>query len=99
VGEPTAARVVDRPDAFRYELLVDDRLAGWIEYSLHPPRIVMMHTEVDRAYEGRGLASRLAKGALDDARARDLKVVPRCPYIARYIDEHPQYRDLVDRGR
>jgi predicted GNAT family acetyltransferase len=88
--------VVDDPDEERYEAVVDGAVAGSAFYHLRPGRIVFLHTEVDPAYEGHGVGSRLAKGALDDARAKGLRVVPRCPFIAHYIREHPEFQDLVD---
>ena len=55
-----------------------------------------MLTEVYESYEGLGLGSRLARAALDDARARGLKVMPLCPFIAGFIERHlDEYRDLV----
>jgi predicted GNAT family acetyltransferase len=87
--------VIDKPDEGRYEALVDGTLAGSAFYNLSPGRIVFLHTEVDPSFEGHGVGSRLAKEALDDARSKGLHVVPRCPFIARYIREHPEYQDLV----
>ena len=55
-----------------------------------------MHTEIDPAFEGKGLGSALAKGALDAERALGEPVVPLCPFIRAYIDRHPEYADLVD---
>ncbi len=88
-------RIVDRPEARRYEALVDDRLAGFAEYRELPGRIVFIHTEVAAEFEGRGVASRLAAGALDDVRARGLGVTAKCPFIAAYIRRHPEYADLL----
>ena len=88
-------RVVDNPAANRFEVYTDeDALAGFAEYQRHNGKIVFIHTEVDPAFEGEGLGSRLASGALDAARAEGLKVVARCPFIARYLSRHPEYADL-----
>lgn len=87
--------VADNPAANRYELQVDGELAAFTTYRLHPDRIVFLHTETLDAFAGHGLGGRLARAALDDARARGLHVVPRCPFVARYIVEHPEYQDLV----
>ena len=57
--------------------------------------ITLVHTEVFAAFSGQGHAAVLARGALDDARARGLTVVPSCPYVASYIGKHPDYADLV----
>lgn len=78
----------------RYELEVDGRLAI-AEYRLRPGRISFTHTEVPDALEGRGIGKRLVKAALDDARAKGLKVVPMCPFVKHYIDTHPEERDLL----
>jgi len=95
VPEADGIDVTDNAGAHRYELRVDGALAALAVYELHPGRIVFVHTETKDGFEGRGLAGRLAAAALDDARARDLLVVPRCPYIAEYIRRHPEYEDLT----
>jgi predicted GNAT family acetyltransferase len=45
--------------------------------------------------EGQGIAGRLVKAALDDARSQRLTVVPICRFVAAYIRRHPEYRDMV----
>ena len=57
--------------------------------------IVITHTLVPPRIEGRGVGSRLIRGALDAARDQGLKVVPQCPFVRTYIDRHPAYRDLL----
>lgn len=91
--------VTDAPEASRYEAHAADRLAGFARYRLSPGRITFIHTEVDPAFEGGGVGSRLARHALDDARARGLAVRPLCPFIAAYIRHHPEYADLVEPTR
>ncbi|GJF06441.1 hypothetical protein PSD17_53880 [Pseudonocardia sp. D17] len=49
------------------------------------------HTEVDDRFGGRGLGGVLARGALDAARARGLRVRPDCPFIRSWIEKHPEY--------
>jgi uncharacterized protein len=66
------------------------------KYVLRPGRIAFVHTEVYESYGGMGLGGRLARAALDDARARGLVVMPFCPFIAAYIERHlDEYGDLV----
>lgn len=87
--------VRDNPDETRYEIRVDGQLAGFAQYRARPGLLAFIHTEVDPAFEGQGIGSRLAKEALDDARAQDLAVLPFCPFINDYIRRHPEYTDLV----
>ncbi|HSU01695.1 MAG TPA: GNAT family N-acetyltransferase [Nocardioides sp.] len=86
---------VDHADVHRFELRDGDEVLGFIVYRLADDHITLVHTEVDPAHEGQGHAATLARGALDDARQRGLRVVPSCPYVAAYIGKHPEYADLV----
>ena len=88
-------QIFDNAAEERYEAQIDGAVAGRANYQLEPGRVVFLHTEVDPAYEGRGIGSALAKDALDDVRSKGLRVVARCPFIARYIREHPEYQDLL----
>ena len=87
--------VRDNPDEGRYELFVDERLAGLATYILSGQTMTIPHTEVQPRFEGQGLGARLARFVLDDARDRGLRVVPRCPFVAAYIKRHPEYADLI----
>jgi predicted GNAT family acetyltransferase len=89
--------VEDNPDARRYEARLGDDVAGTIVYVLEPGRITLIHTEVDPRFEGQGIASRLAAGALDDIRGRGLALVPMCSFVRSYLGRHPEYADLVAR--
>ena len=64
-------------------------------YQREGDTIVFTHTLVPPRIEGRGVGSRLIRGALDAARDQGLKVVPQCPFVRTYIDRHPEYRDLL----
>jgi len=85
----------DVPDESRYVAQLDDAEAGVVEYQLDGDVIMFTHTGVPPEFEGRGIASRLARHVLDDARGRGLDVLPRCPYISGWIARHPDYLDLV----
>jgi hypothetical protein len=88
--------VRDDPDKNRYEIHDGDQLAGVSEYKLSPGKIAFTHTEIDLAFTGRGLARQLVTEALDDARRRDLEVLPFCPYVRKVIASSPRrYLDLV----
>ena len=91
----SALVVRNNPEELRYEALRDDQLVGLIRYRTEPGVVVLVHTEVDEAVEGTGVGSALVRGALDDLRARGLRLVPVCPFVAAYLRRHPEYADLV----
>ncbi|MFC4003590.1 GNAT family N-acetyltransferase [Prauserella oleivorans] len=90
-----ATRVVRNEESSRYEVWVGDTVAGYSEYREQGGRTVFKHTEVDDAYEGQGLGTTLAAGALDDAMGRGQTLVPVCPFIANYVRKHNQYTPYV----
>lgn len=94
-GPLEEAVVVHVPDESRYELRLDGRLIGLAAYRRRNGRIVFTHTEVDESCSGRGLGTKLVAAALDDARHQGLEVVPLCPFVARFIERHPEYSGLV----
>lgn len=85
----------DNPARHRFEILIDDSLAGFAAYQQRPGVVIFTHTEVDPAFEGKGVGGTLARAALDQVRARGDKVVARCPFIAAFIERHPEYQDLL----
>ncbi|MGW8380631.1 GNAT family N-acetyltransferase [Streptomyces sp. ODS28] len=87
--------VRDNPQGSRYEVFSGEDLAGFSQYRLTPGRITFTHTETAPAFAGQGLAKRLVAEALDDVRRRGLAVLPLCPYVKKYIAQHPAYIDLV----
>jgi uncharacterized protein len=92
--------VRDNRSADRFEILVDGTVVGWLTYRRSGDRLTAIHTEVDEAYAGRGLATRLVASALEMIRDEGLTVRPSCPFVAAYLDKHrddePGYRDIVE---
>lgn len=96
MSEHATVTVRDNPERNRYEALVESGVvAGFSEYKKRGDLLIFMHTEVDDAFEGQGVGSALARGALDHARLAGLSIRPLCPFIKSYVDRHPEYRDLV----
>jgi predicted GNAT family acetyltransferase len=89
--------VADNAEKQRYEARQGSEVVGFILYRLDPGRITLIHTEVAPALEGKGIASQLVTGALDDIRRRGLTIVPICPFVRAYLRRHPEYADLVAR--
>jgi predicted GNAT family acetyltransferase len=88
--------VLDVPDKGRFEARDEEQqFAGMVTYQLTGDIIVFTHTEVDPAFEGKGVGSQLARAVLDDAKAKNRTVVPICPFIKGWIEKHPDYQGLV----
>jgi len=88
--------VADAPERDRYEVTLDGELAGFARYVQRGGRTFFVHTEIDPEFEGHGLGSKLAAGALDAERAAGHTIVPLCPFVRSYIDRHPDFLDLID---
>lgn len=80
----------------RYELEMDG-LTAIAAYRMEDGAVAFTHTVVPPELEGRGIGSRLIKGALDDVRARGLTFIPYCSFVAAYAERHPEVRDLLAR--
>ena len=89
--------VRDNPERQRYELVVDGEVLGIADYVVQGDVIVMPHTVIAPARRGQGLGAVLVAGALDDIRRSGRTVVPRCWYVAEFIDDHQEYADLLAR--
>jgi predicted GNAT family acetyltransferase len=92
--------VANAPDRDRYELSIDGEVVGFTAYRARPGLIAFIHTEVDERFQGRGLADKLIRFALEDARAQGLAVLPFCPFVNAFIDRNREFEALVpDRNR
>jgi uncharacterized protein len=86
--------VLHNAAASRFEASVEGRLCV-ADYQLHRGVMAMVHTGVPPQLEGRGIASAIVQAALDHARAQGHKVRPDCSYVARWMQRHPAYLDLL----
>ena len=80
--------------ATRYEAVVQG-LQCVADYVIEDNRIIFTHTFVPPELRGKGIAEKLVRAALDDARAQKLKVVPACSYVTEFVQRHAEYRDLT----
>ena len=78
----------------RYELAVDGHIAATY-YEIADGVITFVHTEVPPELGGKGIGSKLIKGALDRVRTDGLKVIAQCPFVKGWIDKHADYADLL----
>lgn len=90
-------RFVHHHEQRRYQAVLDDRVVGTVRYSLRGKHLTIEHTETDAGQRSQGIARRLTRHVLDDARTRGLVVDPQCPYAKRFVDQHPEYSDVLSR--
>jgi uncharacterized protein len=89
-------KVTDIPEKERFEGRDDNgELLGFVTYQLTGNIIVYTHTEVLPQYEGKGVASTLAKHVMDDARSHSRHVVPLCPYLSSWLERHHDWDDII----
>jgi predicted GNAT family acetyltransferase len=86
--------VSNNPAQNRYELKVDGHIAATY-YEIANGVITFEHTEVPPELAGKGVGSKLVKGALDQVRTEGLKVIAQCPFVKAWIDKHPDYTTLL----
>jgi NAD+ kinase len=96
-GDADDAIVVDGFEQSRYEIRIGGELAGMLHYRRAGNRVTLLHTEIEPAFEGRGMGSRLAAAALTDARTRGTPVLVECPFVRAYLERHPEYQELTRR--
>jgi len=84
----------DNAELKRYELPVGGETAV-VTYNLSPPNLMITETLVPERLEGQGIASRLARHVLADAKARELLILPVCPFFSAYLQKHPEHADAV----
>ncbi|RMB79422.1 GNAT family N-acetyltransferase [Streptomyces shenzhenensis] len=97
MSESSTTTVVERVDAdHQYEILVDGRRAGLTAYRDLGMQRVFFHTEIDEAFAGQGLGLQLVQQALADVRASGMRIVPVCPYVAKFLKRHDEFADITD---
>jgi predicted GNAT family acetyltransferase len=80
----------------RFTIAVDGTQVGLVDFVDHDGQRIFLHTEVDDAFEGRGLAGILVSEALAATRDAGLRIVAVCQMVAGYLDKHHDFDDLVD---
>lgn len=89
--------LVHAPDRQRYELYDGEAVAGYVEYAVpDETHVDLVHTVVDPACRGRGIAGRVVAFALADIRAQDKRIIPHCDYVQHWLKEHPGYAGMTD---
>ncbi|MBC5617043.1 MULTISPECIES: GNAT family N-acetyltransferase [Alistipes] len=91
-------KLIDNVALHQYEFRIGD-LIPRIEYiKTKNGEIYLTHTEVPSALEGKGVGSSLVRLALEDIERQQLRLVPLCPFVAGYVQKHPEWKRLVMEG-
>ncbi len=93
----TDQKIIVNEEAGQFELNLEQGLA-FIDYELDGNTMSILHTEVPEELEGQGIASHLAKFALDFARENQLKVKNQCRFVQVFLRRNPEYQDLIIRS-
>jgi uncharacterized protein len=86
--------VINNEAESRYEISIDGTVVSFADYRVDGDTITFPHTVTDPKFRGQGLAAIVVQRALDDARAARRTVIAQCWYVAEFIGQHPEYRDL-----
>lgn len=87
-------KVIHKITVNRFEVDLGQEKAMLI-YMIKAGLFIMLHTEVPPAFEGQGIAAKMAKTALDYAKKKKLKVRSYCSFTTRYIERHKEYQELL----
>lgn len=90
--------IVNNKEKQRFELNLGTDIA-YMEYRFQNNIKVLMHTYVPEKYRGKGNALKFIQQVLDDQRKAKTKVMVNCAAVSRFIKEHPEYNDLVEKFR
>ncbi|UXA07218.1 N-acetyltransferase [Mycobacterium sp. SMC-2] len=94
--DKTGAEATVALEEGRYTIAVEGKQVGFADFADRGDQRVFHHTEIDPAYGGRGLATILVEGALNEARAEGKRIVPVCSMIGTVLKKHPEYDDITD---
>ncbi|MBC70737.1 GNAT family N-acetyltransferase [Flagellimonas abyssi] len=91
-------QLVDNESAKRFQFELDNGDIAKIEYIKAKEKIYLTHTEVPPGHEGQGIGSELIKQTLEHIKKEDWTLIPLCPFVAKYLKEHPEWKTLVLKG-
>lgn len=86
--------LIDNTDKSRFEVEIEDKMAI-MDYKKKDNKLYILHTEVPKEFEGKGIASAMVKKVLNLIKEKDMKLVSLCPFVSGYIKRHPEYKSLV----
>ena len=94
--DKTGAPTTVTKESDRFTIAVDGQTAGFTKIIDRDGQRIFPHTEVDDAFQGRGLATILIGEALNQTRDAGLRIVPKCEMVADFVKKHHEFDDVVD---
>lgn len=79
-----------------YEATIGGRTAAGLVYNKVGNRVILMATSVLPEFRGKGVATRLLGGVLDELRMQGKTATVTCPFTAAFVNAHPEYADVLD---
>lgn len=95
VKERLTVTVTDAPERSRYEARVDGELVGYTEYRHHDDTTMIAITQVPEELQNKGIGAALARFAIDAARKAGKRIEPVDPFMAGWLERHPDYADTM----
>ena len=92
--DPSKVEVIHNKEKKQFEMQLGDQIA-MVKYILGSSEIIFTHTEVPEEFEGHGIASKIAKVAVEYSKAQGMRIRPLCPYMSAYIKRHPEYQSIT----
>jgi uncharacterized protein len=96
-GEDNDGAVRHEAGARRFVVRLADGEAELGYDATRPGTLELHHTFVPESARGRGVGERLVTAAMDHARETGVKIIPTCPFVRSWVEEHPEVRDLISR--
>jgi predicted GNAT family acetyltransferase len=94
----TALAIQHNPAALRFEVIIDGMLCR-TDYRMHGDTMMLVHSEVPRQLEGRGIASALVRAAFQHAADKGMDVLPVCSFVRAWVQRHPEVGPLLADSR
>ncbi|MFJ9542498.1 GNAT family N-acetyltransferase [Streptomyces sp. NPDC101225] len=98
-SSPAAIDVRKDETARLYEALIDGQVVGTLAYETTGGRVSLTHSYVNEDLRHRGIASAMARYALEDLSRSQAKVGVYCGFVADYVQAHPAWNEAVDINR
>ena len=75
----------------------DNKRAGIMTYSIPPSAdyIIIDHTEIEHAFNGKGIGKQLLFKIVEMAREKNIKILPLCPFANAMFKKLTEIQDVL----